>query len=852
MHNSSDRPTPHSSRISQKDLVQPTLTPKEPPIQLDPAGQHTITSQGPQTTMKSNNNQLLELSEYLLLATTGIGSIAAIASQQVAFSAAPMSALMMVNLVNRRRADQAVEERIISQLAQFEQRASKQAEILDRRVQSLPTFWDLASLRKTILNKNRVGLSQLQQEHGRRLTALEAEAQDASQIQTQVSSLKTQQSKLTESLEFITAHLHKTASTDRVRDVEVAVDRVQGSIDTLHSQLEHLARSHNPSALKTIQGQIDQVNRRVNSLPNPTDTSRLRQELDGLLKIMGDMVSRREMQRMLEEVDQIRNQQHELDATVAPLRVTSRIMRRQIEALLAVVRNNDQFNSPTVAPSILQEIRQAVTTLETRINNSPSEADLVKLQGDLQAMVGSQMDGFKQQIDEMERAHQILGQQQTLLQGWMNRLPEMLDFSGLRNQMKYLDDRIDRSENNIQQLTEQVGQLNDRAQRDAQEFEMLFDLQHGMGHSGRQLLEEVLASAKERLVVVFPQPDCAPFDPILIQQFRDFLDRGGHLDIGWGNLNSTTHNDHPRYIQPKNQGPSPIDPRQNLLKKLLLQLNQLRQIYPHQFRFKVLGTDDNFLLCDRDFAVLGFQSLNLSSSYPRVAVGLRTTNQNVIEQLSDRFDNPQISGEDPNAYFTRAITRYALEEKDAALADYSQVVELNPHHDLAYNNRGLIRYELGNREGAIADLNRAIQANPTNAIAYCNRGVIRAELGNAMGAVEDFSYAIHVDAACIPAYFQRGLARTQMGNKMGAVEDFSDVIRLNDQEARAYYYRGMARTKLGDRITAIRDLKESARLFAIQGDQANHQQSIALINQLQKLLVIDGSGETLNTAVRSS
>jgi tetratricopeptide (TPR) repeat protein len=846
MNTSSDRPSqaPINSRISPKETALP--------IVLEPTRQ-SIPRQGSEINMKQNNNQWLELSEYLLLAGTGIGSVAAIASQQIAFSAAPMSALMLVNVVNRRRADQAVEERVISQLAQIEQRFSKQADVIDRRVQSLPTFWDLASLRKTILNKNRVGLSQLQQEHGRRLMQLEAEAQETGQIQTQVSSLKAQQNKLVESLEFITAHLHKTASTDRVRDIEVAVDRVQGGIDTLHGQIERISRTHNPNNLKTLQGQIDQLNRRLNVLPNPTDTTRLRQELDGLLKIMGDMVTRREMQRMLEEVEQIRNQQHELDATVAPMRVTSRIMRRQVEALLAVVRNNDQYSRASVSPSILQEIRQAVTSLESRISNSPSEADLVKLQGDLHGMLGSQIDGFKEQIDEMNRANQMLGQQQTLLQGWMNRLPEMLDFSGLRNQMKYLDDRIERSEANVHSLTEQVDGLNDRALREAQEFEMLFDLQHALGgHGGRHLLEEVLASATDRLVVVFPQPDCAPFDVTLIQQFRGFLDRGGHLDIGWGNLKASSNSDQPRYIQPKTQGPGPSDPRHSLLKKLLLQLNQLRQEYPDRFRFKVLGTDDNFLLCDRTFAVLGFQSLNLSSSYPRVAVGLRTTNDDVIAQLSDRFDTPQIAADDAEAYFTRAITRYALEEKEGAMADYTQVVEINPQHDLAYNNRALVRYELGNREGAIADLNRAIHANPSNAIAYCNRGVIRSELGNAMGAVEDFSYAIHVDASCSPAYFQRGIARTQMGNKMGAVEDFSDVIRLNDQEARAYYYRGMARTKLGDRITAIRDLKESARLFAIQNNQASHQQAITLIAQLQKLLVIDGSGDSVNAAARSS
>ncbi len=860
---SGDRSSPIPAQTPAQNPAQtPAQTPAQIPTQNDvtpdifhqTSAKHPAkSSQGPEPAITMKNSQWLDITEYMLLAGTGMGSVAAIASQQIAFTAAPVSMLLMLNVVNRRRFDQAVEERVLSHLSQVEQRLTKQADVTDRRVQSLPTFWDLASLRKTLLNKNRVALSQLQQEHGRRLTILEAEATDHNQVQDQVTSLKAQQGKLVESLEFITAHLHKAASNDRLRDVEVNVDRVQGSIDTLQGQIERLSRAYSPSTVKTLQGQIDSIHRRFNALPNPVDTTRLRQELDGLLKIVGDMVSRREMQRMLDEVEQIRNQQHELDATVAPMRVTSRIMRRQVEALLAVVRNNDAYAPKKQQDSsILQEIRQAVTVLEARIANSPSEADLVKLQGDLHGMLGSQLDGFKQQIDEMDRSHQILGQQQTLLQGWMNRLPEMLDFSGLRNQMKYLDDRLDRNDQNLARLDEQLGQIQGQIQNDAQEFEMLFDLQHAGDHSGRQLLEEVLATAQTRVVVVFPQPDCAAFDPSLIQQFRLFLERGGQLDLGWGNLKPTTNSDQPRYIQPKNQGQAQIDPAQGLLKKLLTQLNQLRQDYPQQFRFKVLGSDDNFLLCDDSFAVLGFQAMNLNSGYPRVAVGLRTINADVIGQLSDRFDNPQIPPEDADAYYRRALTRYALGEKEGALTDYSQVVEIAPNHDLAYNNRALIRYELGNREGAIADLNRAINANGSNSIAYCNRGVIRAELGNAMGAVEDFSFAIHVDSACIPAHFQRGLARTQMGNKMGAVEDFSDVIRLNDQEAGAYYYRGMARTKLGDRITAIRDLKESARLFASQGNPTSQQQSVALITQLQKLLVIDGTGEAAGTTARSS
>jgi hypothetical protein len=66
---------------------------------------------------------------------------------------------------------------------------------------------------------------------------------------------------------------------------------------------------------------------------------------------------------------------------------------------------------------------------------------------------------------------------------------------------------------------------------------------------------------------------------------------------------------------------------------------------------------------------------------------------------------------------------------------------------------------------------------------------------------------------------------------------------LDENDAAAFYYRGMARNKLGDRIGAIRDLKESARLFVLQENASGHQQALAAIGQLQKTLVIEGSGE---------
>ena len=767
--------------------------------------------------------------------------MAAIASQQLAFTAAPMSLLLLVNLVNRRRVDQELDTRHQENLALVEKELIKQIDLIDRRIQGLPTFWDLASLRKTVLQKNRLAITQLHHEISHRLAQLEA--QDVGTLEAKVDTLQSQQTEFKEALETMTSHLSRTASVDRVRDTEDAIERVQSTMTNLSGSLDRLSRSFNPNTLKTIQGQIDYLNRRFNSLPNPVDTARLRQDMDGLLKVIGDMVSRRELQRVIEEIEQVRTKQVNLSATVNPLNLATRIMRRQVETLIAVIRNNQEFighlgGNVEISSSSLDQLQANIAEVQRRLEIMPSEADLVQLRSDFDGLLGSQVASLKQDLKGMEQSTQQLEQQQQMLQNWMNRLPELLDFSALRNQMKYLGERIERNDNRVDEITAQIETLAQQRQSQ-QQYELVFDLSTAtQPDSGRNLLTVALEESQTQVTVVLPRPDYALFDSDLMQRLRSFLDRGGRLNLGWGYLGSINQQLQPRYIH---QQASALDLEKGCLKRILTQLNELRQRYSEHFRFKVLGSDDNFLVSDQTYAILGFSMDLRSHAFAKITVGLKTSDGAVIQHLLERFEHPILNQDDVEAYFNRALTRSELNDNEGAIADYSRVVEINPKQDVAYNNRGILRYQLGNKEGAIPDFNRALMSNPASSITYCNRGIVRAELGNAMGAVEDFSNAIQVDSNCLPAYFQRGLARTQMGNKMGAVEDFSHVIRLNDHEAAAFLYRGMARTKLGDRIGAIRDLKEASRLFGIQGNAVSRDQALNMISQIQRSLVVEGN-----------
>ena len=60
----------------------------------------------------------------------------------------------------------------------------------------------------------------------------------------------------------------------------------------------------------------------------------------------------------------------------------------------------------------------------------------------------------------------------------------------------------------------------------------------------------------------------------------------------------------------------------------------------------------------------------------------------------------------------------------------------------AYFHRGCVRHEKGDKRGAIADYNQVIKIEPDNAYAYVKRGSIRREKAKREEAVADFQKAI--------------------------------------------------------------------------------------------------------------
>jgi tetratricopeptide (TPR) repeat protein len=723
------------------------------------------------------NSNWLNLTEYLLLISSGVGSIASIASQQLAFTAAPVSFLLMLNLVNRRRHDQDVLESANLNIAQLDQRLSNDLKALDQQVRSLPSVNDLANLRQTIQQRQNNAIARLQYSMSQRLAPIEGH--DLNQIEQDLSQLQRQSAQTADSMQIAMQYLNRVATARRVEGTENAIAQLQTELSQLHSKLNDIITQQKQAVPRALQDEIHQLHRRLNSLPQPFDATALKQDVDGLVKVVGDMVSRRELARLMAEVEKIRQQHRTLEQTVAPMKSVNAIMRKQMDTLSSWVTVKDGNQAMTIKDlKGLETLKDTVSQLEKRLTN----------------------------------------------------LPQILDSSALQSQIKYLTSRLESSEEHLSELAAQLDavKFSDSAKSD---YGFVFNPSTS---SGPILLEEALDKAQTRVIVVFPYLDRALFDDSLVAKFQAFLDRGGRLDIGLGHLGTSQSDHSARYIYDR----CPNSNEKTFLRTVLNQLTQLKRTYPTQFRFKVLGTDENFLVCDNTYSILGVHSVvTTSTPFPEVAVGLRTTNSEVIKGLIDRYNNPLLHKNDAIAHFNRAVTRYELGDKAGAIADYSEVLRIQSNHDVAYNNQALIRYELGDQQGAIATLNHAISSNPQSYMAYCNRGVIRFRQGDKTAAIEDFNSAIQINSKFANAYLQRGLARLQLGNKIGAIGDFTAMLRIDAQDPVAYFHRGLARSEMRDRTGAIRDLKEAAWLFSSQGDKARHQQAIAAIHKLRRGLV---------------
>jgi tetratricopeptide (TPR) repeat protein len=160
----------------------------------------------------------------------------------------------------------------------------------------------------------------------------------------------------------------------------------------------------------------------------------------------------------------------------------------------------------------------------------------------------------------------------------------------------------------------------------------------------------------------------------------------------------------------------------------------------------------------------------------------------------------------PSAFYNRANAYYDDKgDYDRAIADYAQVIRLDPKHAFAYSYRGSAYRHKGEYDRALADFDQAIKLDPKSVYAYNNRGNVYFLKGEYDRAIADYDQVIRLDPKHAAAYNNRGNAYFDKRDYDRAIADYDQTIRLDPLYTAAYAGRGLAYEEKGDEARARAD-----------------------------------------------
>jgi hypothetical protein len=157
----------------------------------------------------------------------------------------------------------------------------------------------------------------------------------------------------------------------------------------------------------------------------------------------------------------------------------------------------------------------------------------------------------------------------------------------------------------------------------------------------RKIFLQALIEADYRIILVCPWLSENAIDGEAKAAIVAALERGVAIDVGWGNLNDVGNNQ----LRLSKEALLKSD-RDNWKYTAIPWLDSIEAKYPELLKLKILGTHQKFLICDREFAMLG--SHNYLSSGNRSSereLGIKTNDPDKVNELIKLFDLnlPQIT-----------------------------------------------------------------------------------------------------------------------------------------------------------------------------------------------------------------
>lgn len=756
------------------------------------------------------NSPWSRLRDSALVLAAGGGAVVSLATQQAAIASIPVTALVAMGLLDRRRLERRI-TLLKTRNIRFEGHVAQAIHQLHSKVSALPTPETLTNMHRAAMAHSDGAVMRFSQRLEQTQQTLEEKIQtirqpDLSHLYQDMAQLQDQYTYVCSTLDNLDHQVQRLASRPRMEATEVDVSHLKTELMQLRVNLETLG-SESKTAQATLQDAVRHLDRRLRQAPAAGDSNLLKGEVRELVKAVADLVPRRELNTFTEKLRVVEGGQDNL--------------RRQLEAVKAqggVVLNGNLPPGNGAIQKLENQIKHLsnqLEQLEKRLSDMGAPFDITT---EIRGTTATYLSGMQWQLSALEQATQELVQRQQGLQlppGQAAATPGGEGFS--------------------------IGVDTEAGTG----HQWLTTLQGGDTHSGApstvdQALWAAIAQAQQQLVLVWPWSATTQLDQALVNRFQHLLERQCHLALGWCHGGDRQEGILLRTII---HGWHLAQAERQYLKGALNQLLALKQRYPDHFKFTVLGTDEQFLVCDRDYAIIGLGELPTASrAFPALDMRLRVTDGAVIDQLLHRFEDATPDLKDDTAYFNRAVTRYDLRDLAGAIADYGQVLCVTPNDPVALNNRGVAWCDRQQPKRALEDFDHALALDGQQFVARCNRGGLHLTLGNPTQALVDLTKAIELKPTVAFAHFYCGQAHQKLGNPEEAIAAYTMALQYEQQIALPYCFRGAVYQQQGETQRAIADWESAASLLHAQRDHRTLAQITEALTLLKRKTVIQPLG----------
>ncbi len=687
------------------------------------------------------------------------------------------------------------------------------------------------------------------------------------QLREQINSEDESLESIRESMQVISDRLESLASLSRVESLE-------NNLNQLSQRINHWQQEFTPiSELSDNAG--SGTNEKLKELENAI--ARTNEELSQLVMYAETRASKKSLARHRTELEQLIT---ELRESYISGNDEWQQVRDNLQQLRAEITNGLPLSSENNIAMATQDSLARLAENLTEI-----QANLTNLQNKFAPLEGLEIDAIRQDISHLQKSlirietrqiatiQEALTKVQTEVENMTAKAKgkgeevgeeNLSDRQEIENRLALVAEEINKIQNLVDQAVEvRIQEINQQLKAiRSYDYELVFDRP-----TVRAILIEALAQAKERIIIVCPWISRSAITPEIIEKIEASLQRNCRIDIGWGHLRDIDAGEFPLRVDRQGWQTNYLD--NGKFYDALNDLENLGKKYPQQLNLKILGTHENFLVCDKSFAWMGSHHfLTVSDRFPEREVGIRTNDSRIIVGLINRFEEPILNPHQVSAYLKRGLERLYVGDYQNAISDYTEALKLDPENATAYNdlgvayssigenikaienynlslkinpnqaatyfNRGVSRYQVGEIAGAIEDYTQGMNLSSEDAVAYNNRGRAKADLGDFAGAIADYSEALLINPTDAVIYYNRAIALATQDDYNGSIADFDRAISINPDYAAAHYNRGLARCRIGDLHRGVADLQAAAELFSQQGDSESSEKAIEALKCLQQ------------------